>query len=152
MIDIFTLSVNFHFITQSNFILLPTILVGKKVSPTAPRKLLGTDLLTKNYAYSLGLIWYSVQGCASGGGVEGRHTPKIVRFARSWSKVDHVAREFTIVFFLTFFITNKWSICETPPPPNGKCLGTSLVQCNSEELLRVVCKILNDTPFKRHGL
>ena len=38
-----------------------TILVGKKVSPTPARKLLGTELHTKTYCCSLTQIWRSVQ-------------------------------------------------------------------------------------------
>ena len=43
-------SVNFHFITPSNFAppSYATTVLGKKVSPKSPRKLLETDLHTKN--------------------------------------------------------------------------------------------------------
>ena len=48
--------------------------------------------------------------------------------AESWSKVSLATRELATVFSVTFFfVTIIGQLIKAPPPPNGKCLGTSLL-------------------------
>ena len=44
-------------------------------------------------------------------------------------KASHAAREYVTKFPVTFFqfSNNSWSNGQAPPPPNGKCLSTSLL-------------------------
>ena len=73
---------------------------------------------------------YVKQGCADWGRGGVAH-PILSNLQESWSKSSHAARELAIVFSVTFFSNNSWSIHQNaPPPPSRGCLGTSLVLRN----------------------
>ena len=49
------------------------------------------------------------------------------KMRESWSKSGYSAREIITVISVTFFFSNSsWSNGQNAPPPNEKCLGTSL--------------------------
>ena len=68
------------------------------------------------------------QGCADGE----RHASQYFQFARIWSKGSHAARELATGLSVAFLLeTIVYQLVKTPPPPNGECLGTSLLPSRS---------------------
>ena len=55
-------------------------------------------------------------------------TPIFSKMQESWSKSGYAAREIITVISVTFsfFSNSSWLNGQNVPPPNEKCLGTSL--------------------------
>ena len=71
------------------------------------------------------------QGCP--GGEFGGVTPPILsNLQESWSKVKRVGQKSKVK--RAYHSKNSWSTGQTPPPPDGKCLGKSLARLTSPHL------------------
>ena len=71
----------------------------------------------------------------TGGGWGVMLLPILPKLQESWSKVSHAAREVITVFSETFsLVTVVGQMTQTPPPPDGKCLSTSLVMDESHRV------------------
>ena len=69
---------------------------------------------------------------------------------RRQPKISHAARELATVFSVAIFVSNnRWSIGQNAPPPNRRCLGTSLKICTMFFVVALFLKFLLQLRFPR---